>query len=386
MKDTIERLESGAVGQPGETTTSAGRTGQQANTLTSTGISSLLNSEFAKEDAASPPGQETPPAGETATDDHDRPAAGEERKEEGEEAKAEDGEQPKHEDAQTDESRLPEEMQTALEQWEAKGGPLPDALQHVVNKRIGRLTGEKAEAQKRAETAEAALKQAQAEAEALRNDPQRPAANFAGAVPDEQVLLKTERTAKQFLNEAEAYLDETATPAERTRVERFMESNQLDANGLKRHVRQINAFVRDELPAQKAQVQQFRAAEQQATAEARKQFPWLNDANAPEQATKAQMLKLLPDLPKRLPNHEMVLGIYMLGYKAYEAQLAKGAKAPDKTPPARTAPPKTPAGSATAQAATTRRRSASDSAGEAFSKAPTRDNAVNLARAALMEG
>ena len=378
MKDTNDKSESGAVGQPGESTT------REAKSFTSAGISSLLNSEFAK-DAAETPGQEIPPGEQAETVHHEEGAT-----EEGGEAKVEDGKgEGEGEQAVAvveDEggAKLPAEMQTAIEEWEAKGGPLPDALQHVVNKRIGRLTGEKAEATKRAEAAEAALKHVQAEVETLRNDPQRPAAQLASPIPDEQALVKAERTAKQFLNEAEAYLDDAASPEERQRVERFMESNQLDANGLKRHVRQINAFVRDALPGQKQLVQQFKADERKFSEEARTAFAWLKDPNAPEQQARAQMLKLLPDLPKRLPNHEMVLGIYLLGMKAYEAQMT-GKQSPAAKTAAKTPPPRTPAGNATAQAAGRSRRSASDNAGEAFSKAPTRDNAVNLARAALME-
>jgi hypothetical protein len=413
MKDQIEKPESGAVGQPGEKTTS------KADTLTSNGISSLLTSEFAKEDTAEA-GKETPPAhqrdagpsdGKKADEQHHEQeqaekelaeraeAAGKTVDEQRADEAAEATEQTRLEtkakelnktveevqalEAEEADKALPPEMQTALDEWEAKGGPLPESVQRVVNKRIGRLTEEKVAAETRANGLEAALKTAQAENETLRNDPNRPAQPNPFGIPNEQDLAKTERAAKKFLDQAEAYLDDTATPQEREQMERFMQQSGLDANGLKRRVREVNGYLRDELPSQKEQVRTFKAAEQQASAQARRDFAWLADANAPEQKVKAKMLKLLPDLPKRLPNHELVLGIYMLGYKQYEQQLKAAATAKGK-PAAKTPPPRVPAGTGAARQ-TPARAKASDTASEAFSKAPTRENAANLARAALME-
>lgn len=352
------------MGQPGEPTTS------KANTLTSNGISSLLNSEFAKEDTATPPGQETPPAGETVAADH---AAAEEMAETAETAEA----------VVAAENALPPEMQAALDEWEAKGGALPDSVQRVVNKRIGRLTADKETEKGRADRAEAAFKTLQAEAEGLRNDPQRPAQPAATGIIDETVLAKTEKAAKTFLDEAEAYLDDTANEQERGRIERMMATEGLDANALKRRVREINGYLRDELPEQKKQVAVFRTQENQFNAQADRDFTWLSDANAPEQKVRAEMLKLLPDLPKRLPNHKMIMGIYMLGFKAYEQQLAAngtGKPATSKNPP-----PKTPAGNGATRTAAVKGKPG-DAATAAFSKAPTRENAVNLALAALREG
>ena len=81
-------------------------------------------------------------------------------------------------------------MRDALTAWEAKGGPLPEALQKVVNKRIGRLTAERETATQRADKAEAELKRVTAEAEALRNDPNRPGVTTVPA-QDEKVLRQT---------------------------------------------------------------------------------------------------------------------------------------------------------------------------------------------------
>jgi hypothetical protein len=367
------------VGQPGESTT------LKASNLTSDGISGLLNSEFAKEDTAEKPGQETPPDAEAVTETHEsqdgenaEAAAEQPQQEEQPEAKA-DGE-----GEQQDGADLSPEMQTALDEWEAKGGALPDSLQRVVNKRIGRLTADKETATRRAETAEAALKTLQAEAEQLRNDPNRPAQPGTFGIPNEKELATAERSARKFLDNAEAYLDESATPEERTKIERFMEANGLDAMGLKRQVRQINSYLRDELPQQRQRLQTFRTEERAAGAQAQRDFPWLADPKAPEQQVKATMLRLLPDLPTRLPNHDLVIGIYMLGYKAYQQQLAaangKGGKPAAKTPP-----PKIPAGNRATRTATAMKPKPSDAASAAFSKVPSRDNAVELARAALAE-
>jgi len=365
------------VGQPGEPTT------PKASNLTSDGISSLLNSEFANEDTADKPGQETPP--DKKADDNSNPAKADEAAAEQADTTADKktAEEPKL-DGEGEGDELPPEMQTALEEWEAKGGPLPDSVQRVVNKRIGRLTGEKEAAAKRAETAEAALKAAQAEAEKLRNDPSRPAQPNPHGIPNETELARTEKAAKTFLDEAEAYLDQTATPQEQERIERFMQSNGLDGTTLKRRVREVNAYLRDELPQQRATVQQFRAQETTFNAQAERDFPWLKDTAAPEHQVVNEMLKLMPDLPKRLPNHKLVLGIYLLGYKAYEAQLAATKTGTAKPAAAKNPPPKAPAGTGATHAATVKPKS-SDAASERFSKAPSRENAVSLARAALME-
>lgn len=368
MKTENDKSGSGAVGKPGESTTS------KADTLTSNGISGLLNSEFAKEDTADTTGQETPPEAEAETEVHAEEGAAENEHAEAE-AEAGQGEQ------QADEGGLPTEMQAALDEWEAKGGALPEGLQRVVNKRIGRLTADKETAARRAEAAEEALKTLQAEAEKLRNDPNRPTQASPSGIPDEQELATAERAAKKFLDHAEAYLDDTATPEERSRMERFMEAEKLDATGLKRRVRQISGYLRDELPVQRQTVQSFRAQEKEASAQAHRDFPWLADPKAPEHQVRTQMLKLLPDLPKRLPNHDLVMGIYMLGYKQYQQQLAAAAGKGTKAPP-----PKPPAGNGATRTAAATKPKASELASSKFSKSPTRDNAVDLARAALMEG
>ena len=122
-------------------------------------------------------------------------------------------------------------------------------------------------------------------------------------------------------------------------------------------------------------MQQFRAQESTFNAQAERDFPWLKDAAAPEHQVVNEMLKLMPDLPKRLPNHKMVLGIYLLGFKAYQQQLEAANKAATAKPAVANPPPKAPAGTGATHAATVK-PTKSDAASERFSKAPSRENAV----------
>ena len=192
MSEEAKNLELGAVGQPGEPTT------PKANNLTSNGISSLLNSEFAKEDTADKPGQETPP--EKKADDNPEPA----KADDAANTKAEElAEEAKLEGEDKGGDKLPPEMQDALDEWEAKGGPLPESVQRVVNKRIGRLTGEKETAAKRAEAAESRLEGGAGGSGKAPHDPNRPAQPNPHGIPNETELAKTEKAAKTFLDEAE---------------------------------------------------------------------------------------------------------------------------------------------------------------------------------------
>jgi hypothetical protein len=400
MKTPTEIQESGHAGQPGEPTAE-----KRSDTLTASGVASLLASEFASADETpeEPDGQGNPPpktsdvAGEKPVtelpaDDAPSDAAGDN---DAEDAPKTPEETPAAEDA------LPAEMQDALTQWEAKGGPLPDALQKVVNKRIGRLTGERDEAQGKLASAEAAQAKLTAEISALRSDPAR-AATPASPGLDETTLAKMDTASAAFINEAENFLDGAATPEEQARIEKYMASERLDERGLKRRLREVNEFRTQQLPQQRQALQQFRALESQAEPQAKKYFGKLDDKASPEFAEAEAVMRLIPELRTRTPAHKIAQGTYVLGLKALrilqdagveadafgsvETALLKAFPAKGSAPKptaAKTPPPKAPAGSAAP--VRTAKATPQDAARAQFSKTPTRETATELARAALME-
>ena len=396
MKDKPEIKESGAAGKPGEST-AAGKM-----TLTASGIESLLSSEFGSEEKPkADPSQEIPegkPADGEATPETEPVAENVETKDGEESPKAEDGE------ADPEETKLPADVQTALEDWEQTGGPLPKPLQALVDKRIGKLTGARDTEKARADKAEAELARVQAEAESLRADPNRPGHAAPAPVMDEKALNGLATTANKFMAEVESYLDNSATEEERTRVERFMASERLDTNGLKRRVRETNAWLTQELPQQRDQLRAFKSQEAAAEPVVKSHFPWLDDKASPEYAKAQSVLGIMPELKQRTPAHRVAAGTYVLGLEvmdhlakagvktdaaaAVREALAKafpvtGTAQPSK---AKTPPPKAPAGNGAAVPPVKAKAAKDEAARQSFNKAPTRQNATELARAALMEG
>lgn len=395
MKDKPEIKESAAAGKAGESTAVA-----EHKILTATGVSDLLKSEFAPEPAAPPektpaieiPAEVTPGEAETVTETVEPPAT--------ETVPAEAGEG----DEKTDEGEtttLPAEMQTALEAWEATGGPLPEALQAVVGKRIGKLTGARDAEKLRADTAEAELTKVKAEADALRNDPNRPVNAAPVNVLDEQTLTTYATTAQKMVAEIENYLDDSATDEERTRVERFMQSKQLDAKGLKRELRLTNAFLTQDLPELKKSVATFKAQEQANEPVAKSRFPWLDQKDTPEYQKAQEIAAYVPELRARVPAHKAALGTWVVGLKVLDALNAAGvegdaltalqpflAKAfpakgtAAKAAPSKTPPPKAPAAGSAPPAKV--KAGTDESARQSFNKTPNRQTATELARAALM--
>ena len=398
--NTTEIKESGAAGKPGESTAA-----KTEVTLTASGMADLLKSEFAgagaipeKEETETTPGTEIPPAAES----HVAPA-GEEIVETTEaptaEAAAKSSEDEQNGEKAT-EAPLPADAQAALAAWEEAGGPLPKPLQALVDKRIGKLTGARDAEKLRADKAEAELQRVAAEAEALRNDPNRPATAAPAAILDEKSLAQLAGTAEKFLAEAENFLDDSATEDERARVERYMQSERLDVNGLKRRVRETNAWLTRELPTQRQQVQTFKAAEARNEPLVKAVFPWLDDKASPEYARAQQAMTLMPELRARTPDHRVALGTFVLGVKvmehlakaavnsdagaALETALAKAFPITGKPTPAATKapPPKAPAGTSATTKPT--KPAKDDAARQSFNKTPTRQTATELARAALM--
>ena len=400
--------ESGAAGKPGESTAVT-----EKITLSASGMESLLKSEFAQAEDASDPTTEA--ANEIPAAEVNGEAQGQEAEQgegQGEEGRGESGEAAaadaapaqsatgEEAEAVEGEAPLPADAQAALDKWAETGGPLPPALQAVVGKRIGKLTAARETEKARADQAEAALAAAKAEAEALRNDPNRPAHATPPTVLDEKSVATMAATAQKMVTEIENYLDDSATDDERGRVERFMQSRGLDAKGLKRELRTTNAFLTQELPQLREQVQRFKQQEAQLTPVAKARFPWLDDKARPEYAQAQQVLGLMPEIVQRTPAHKVAVGTYVLGLKVLEALNAAGldgdataalgpvlAKAfpakgsAAKTVPTKTPPPKTPTGGSAAPGKVSAKPL--DAASTKFNQKMTRQSATDLARAAL---
>ncbi len=407
MEIPKNKKESAAAGKAGEPTAE-----KTQITLSAAGMADLLKSEFAEPEAKpeTPPAKEIPAAGESDEEEAGKEVEhGEEKPEvladghqaEGEEKVEGEGEEGEAEEGHADETQVPAELQSELDKWEEAGGPLPPALQAVMGKRIGKLTAAREAEKTRADQAEAKLKAVTAEAEALKADPNRPVHPVPQTLPDEKTVATMATTAQRMVAEIENYLDESATEEERGRVERFMESRHLDAKGLKRELRQTNAFLTQELPKLQEQVKTFRQQEAAHEPIAQARFPWLNQKDTAEFQKAQEVLGFMPELRSRIPAHKAALGTWVVGLKVLEALNAAGHEgdalaaalpaivkafppkgAAAKTAPVKTPPPKTPTGGSAAPGKTVIRKD--DAARQTFNKTPNRQTATELARAALM--
>jgi hypothetical protein len=362
--DTVEDIrESGGTGKPGETTVEvdggASDGGEsEAKVITSSEVARLLRGSFG-ETSGEAEGNEVQPEGETGATET---PAGEE----------------------TPTGELPQGLQAELEAWESKGGgTLPTSLQALVDKRIGKLTGEREEhkaAREKAETKVAELEQ---------KLQQQPASSgpVKGGISTEKELDEAERNGRGFVNDVENYLDESATEEERGRVERHMERTGKDLKALKREAREINQFLASSLPAERQALKEFRAVESQSRAMAEKLFPFLKDKASSQYAFTREVLDLFPDLDRRTPGHLMALGTWALGRQAVEKMLTEQAKGNGggARPGISRVPPKSPAGGGAAPPA---RRTAPQEAEEAaarqqFEAKPNRETVAELLKLGL---
>jgi hypothetical protein len=275
-------------------------------------------------------------------------------------------------------AEIPEALTKAIEEWEQNGGgELPPALQGLVDRRIGKLTGQRETERQAREAAETRLQALEAENQQLRNG-----APAAAPSVDEPTLSRYETTCRALVDDAENYLDDSANRDERERIERYMAAEGLDERGLKRRVRELRRFLADEAPRQRAMLTQFIAKERELEPQAKTFFPWLWDRTSPEYAQAQEVLKVLPDLPRRTPAHRFALGIYVLGLKAFD-QLRS--KAPPAALP-KTPPPKVPVRGAAPPAAirSNGKVAAENAARERFNKHPTRETVTELLKIGLL--
>nr|WP_294577570.1 hypothetical protein [uncultured Rhodopila sp.] len=396
MKDT-KNSESGKAGKPGESTATerSSQSAPKADVLTSEGVTSLLMSGLAEEPAE---GDEAQPKAEDNDDTEERKpeAATEANEEAGEEQEPEAEKTPEGEEREAGEAgeetpELPAALEQAISEWEESGkGELPPALQGLVERRIGKLTGQREEERRAREAAEAQVRQLTDEVTQLRQDPRRAAAAAGSPVTDPKALEELAHSAESLVADAENVLDGTASEEETQRIQRFMESEHLDQAGLKRRVRELNKWLTGEVPKQKQAIQQFRAAEAQAAPIAKKFFPWLDQKDSPEYGMAQEVLGLMPELRTRTPAHRVALGVYVLGLKEFQKLQTAGAGKPGanghaangKRPGVSKVAPKSPvAGAASPRAA--RRGGEEDAARQDFERAPSRDSVEKLLRMGL---
>jgi hypothetical protein len=425
--------ESGTAGKPGEGPVNGHRVGapegspkaKETNLRSAEGVASLLKSEFAAEPAEEvAPGTEVQPghdrAAESSTDVTSTAGSevalsvsaagaagasatqgtdGEAGRENGEvEASAEAGAEGEAGDAQAAAGEadgaadLPPELQAAVESWEEQGrGELPPVLQALVDRRIHKLTAQRESEKSGRAAAEAKVAELTNEVAQLR------AGGGAAAEPlptlDGKELDRQQTTYERFLADAENYLDDTATDDERGRIERYLQSNRMDASGLKRQVREVNRALQ-QLPAQRQQLAAFKKAEASAEPEAKRFFPWLDDKSSPEYQQAQAVFDSIPDLKQRTPFHRVVLGVYVLGLKQYAALRAAGANGNGKARvgvagagkvPVVKAPPKVPAAGAAAPSAARNHgaKAQEDAARQSFNRRPTAEGAAELFKLGL---
>jgi len=365
-----DNRESVNAGQTGETTAEvtgsdgggAGREVEAREVLTSSDVTRLLSGDLAKADGEAA-GEEVQPAGE-AGETLPGDGKGEVRspKSEGEEAE------------------LTEGLRAELEAWEANGGgTLPAALQVLVDKRIGKLTGQREAAEKRvAELEHTAKRVAELEQEltTLRSDPTRTAP--ATRVASEKHLDGLEAKARQFVADVENYLDETADDAERDRVESHMKANGRDVKGLKRELREVAQYLATEMPKEREALRTFRKAEAESAPVAKKYFPWLDDKASAEYRTAQEVLGIVPDLDARTPGHRVALGIWVLGHQQFMKMLEADAKGNGGVKAAQV-PIKTPTRGSAAPARRVNGHQAEEQAArERFNRAPTAASVTEL--------
>jgi len=311
--DPVTIQESPIAGKGGETTAVAPSAASERINVdfTSDGMAKLLASDFAApETLPVGPGQEVQP--ETGSDDLQPPALPPD--ESADPVSPENPENPEHPESTDTTARLPEQLQAELNQWEQQGGTLPASLQKLVDRRIGKVVGEREAAEARAETAEAKLK-AQLETQ--------PEVRPPGAVlGSEQELTAKILATKKFLKDARPFVGGYATDEQRERLQKFMADNRMDENSLHQVMDEVSDWMTHDAPQQLEQVRAFKQAEHNTQPMLKARFASLARKDSPEAETAAEIMRLVPELKVRTPAHGLAIGTYVLGQIAAEHLLA----------------------------------------------------------------
>lgn len=402
---------SGKAGKPGASERAKAASGLEPNkaglapVLTAASMANLLKAGFAApaeveseraetgteagEESAAAVTTEHDPAGESTVETAETEAetTGEaEGSEETAESEGEAAEEtPEETAAEGSEDEDQSDAEANDETDEAEGEALPPGLQKRIDKRIGKLVAQREEARTAMAQEKAAREKAEAELKRLQANGEQAGATMPASVPpyDTEHLAKLEANAEAFLTEAEAFLDESATEAERDRVE-FMASERLDAAGLKRRVREVGRWLTRELPQQREAITKFREQEKAIEPAAKKFFPWLDDPTTPEYQQAQEVLRLVPELKQRTPAHKLAQGIYVLGMQQLQKlQQEDAKKATPAAKPNAKPPSKAPVTGATRLSKPNPRVSQEETLRERMHQRPNRETVAELLKAGL---
>ena len=325
--------ESPNAGKGGETTAAAGaassRTSNGHVNLTPVSVASLLSSAFAVPDATrKAAGQEVQPAAR-ADDDETPPAATPPETETPETPEtpevnqtAEGGEQTVEGGEQKAEATgvLPEHLEAELAQWEAAGGTLPASLQKLVERRIGKVVGEREAAATRATAAEAEATRLAGELAAVRS--QKAEGGTRMPMDTAEALAAKVAASKKFLKDARPFVGGYANEDQKTRLEALMQQNRIDENGLRQMMDEVSDWLSLEVPQQQQALQQFKQAEAQVAPIMASRFASLAKKDSPEAKVADEILQMFPEIKSRTPAHGLAIGTYVLGKIAAEHLLA----------------------------------------------------------------
>lgn len=240
-----------------------------------------------------------------ATDDE--PALEEETDESEETDPSQDEEEDEEAEAASDETTAEDEESGESEEDAEAGHELP----HGAQKRIDKLTA-------RAKTAEEKLQALEQELTQLRNsqavEPVDPDNRFAD-VEDVAALRKKGVEAQEILDWCEDNADGGVITNSKG------EETEYTAEQVKEIRKAARRAINIELPAQS----QYIAARQQFDPIAEQAYPWLKDKSSQEFQFYQTVLRVLPQI-KRIPEFKLVVGDWIKGKAAREAEVSAAAK------------------------------------------------------------
>jgi hypothetical protein len=195
-------------------------------------------------------------------------------------------------------------------------------VQRKIDKRIGRLTAQKKDAEERAREAEEKLESSQTELEELRDQSETPAQVVSDNPHANIRNLKDLKTAKSKARELRAWCrrHRDGTTVTVNGVERDYDSSQIAELELK-----AQEDLEDNLPAR----EEFIKGEQEQSSVAEKAFPWWKNKSSSEYQTAMAVLRDAPMI-RQLPNWKATLAFYMLGVGEYQQQMDSAKKPKSK--------------------------------------------------------
>jgi hypothetical protein len=245
-------------------------------------------------------------------------------------------------------AETPPEPEAAPAEDPASGEPEPTKTVSLetFQKRVDKLTAQKAEALKRAEALESELNNVKSRMEELESQPRvappAPSNNPLASINSETELDQYEAKSKTILRNIEKFERNAMAPAERSQfVEQLKqagyydpESGEADMGRLLDLKFQIEDAIQSHIPARKKYFAESRHFDGLAT----KAFPYLSDRTSSDFKMFEQIASTLPELQSR-PNWKVIVGTLVAGLKAHQAEEAtKTAPTQPKPKPVAPAP------------------------------------------------